>query len=172
MPAPYLEFRYEDAVTDFEATFKTVFEFLELAWDPSVIDFHRRAIGKQINSPSFSQVAQPLYTSSVARWQPYEKEFEAVAGQLQPYIDAFGYGLNSKRAVVTKSVQYCRIKDRPDYLWFPATTFCPERVFSRAANPVVPGSHRPPQPSVAPACAYPDSSLFRAIDLDSSRPNL
>ncbi|MCD2451382.1 sulfotransferase [Methylicorpusculum oleiharenae] len=92
MPAPYLEFCYEDAVTDFETTFKTVFEFLELDWDPSVIDFHRRAIGKQINSPSFSQVSQPLYTSSVARWQPYEKEFEAVAEQLQPYIDAFGYG--------------------------------------------------------------------------------
>ncbi|MDO8845797.1 sulfotransferase [Methylicorpusculum sp.] len=92
MPAPFLEFRYEDAVTDFETTFKTVFEFLDLTWDPSVIDFHRRAIGKQINSPSFSQVAQPLYTSSLARWQPYEKEFEAVAEQLQPFIDAFGYG--------------------------------------------------------------------------------
>lgn len=88
----FLEFRYADAVTDFEGTFQKVFGFLGLSWDPKVADFHERAVGKYIGSPSHSQVAQPLYQLSVARWRHYEPEFAPISEQLQPFIDAFGYG--------------------------------------------------------------------------------
>ena len=87
----YIEFRYEDAVFDFEASFRKVFDFLGLEWDPGVADFHKNAVGKAIASPSFSQVAQPLYSSSVGRWKRFVSEYAAISKQLQPYIDSNGY---------------------------------------------------------------------------------
>jgi len=86
-----IELRYEDAVFDFESTFQQVFDFLELEWDPRVKDFHKNVAGKFIASPSFDQVAQPLYSSSVGRWKFYESEYTEVLEQLQPYIDIYGY---------------------------------------------------------------------------------
>jgi hypothetical protein len=88
----FVEFRYEDAVAAFEPTFRRVFETAGLSWDPKVAEFHRNAAGRYIASPSFSQVAQPLYSSSVARWKAYEPDFEPVAGTLRPFMEAFGYG--------------------------------------------------------------------------------
>lgn len=87
----FVEFRYEDAVFDFEAAFRKVFDLIELEWDPKVADFHKNAAGKYIASPSFSQVAQPLYTSSVGRWRHYQDEYEAIEQWLQPSLEAFGY---------------------------------------------------------------------------------
>ncbi len=91
LSVPYLELRYEDAVTDFESSFRRVFEFLQLPWDPAVAEFHMQAARKYVNSPSFSQVAQPLYSSSVGRWRRYAHAFEAIGARLRPYVDAFGY---------------------------------------------------------------------------------
>ena len=82
-----LEFRYEDAVADFEGTFRRVFAFIGLPWDPAVTQFHRRASGKFIASPSRNQVAQPLYGSSVARWQRYAGEMTAVQTVLAPFVE-------------------------------------------------------------------------------------
>lgn len=83
--------RYEDAVSDFEATFRPLFEFIGLDWRPEVIDFHRQAAGRYVASPSRNQVAQPLYRSSVARWRRYEKEMAPVQAALAPYVEHFGY---------------------------------------------------------------------------------
>ena len=87
----FIEFRYEDAVFDFETAFRRVFDFLALTWDPKVADFHKNVAGKVIASPSFSQVAQPLYSSSVGRWRHYETEYATVSEYLQPFINHYGY---------------------------------------------------------------------------------
>ncbi|MDD2758899.1 MAG: sulfotransferase [Methylomonas sp.] len=90
----FIELRYEDTVSDFEATFRRVFDFIDLDWDPKVADFHKNAAGKVIASPSFSQVAQPLYSSSVGRWKRYEADYAPIADILQPFIEAYGYELS------------------------------------------------------------------------------
>lgn len=87
----YLELRYEDSVGDFEASFRRVFDLLEVDWHPEVLRFHRHAAGRFVSTPSFSAVARPLYRSAVARWQGYAEHFEPIRPLLQPYIDAFGY---------------------------------------------------------------------------------
>lgn len=86
-----IDFRYEDAVTAFEPTFRRVFEFLQLPWDPAVAEFHRHAAGKYVSSPSRGQVAQPLYASSVSRWRHYASEFGAIDDLIRPWVTAFGY---------------------------------------------------------------------------------
>lgn len=87
----FIEFRYEDAVFEFEPAFRKVFDFLRLDWDPAVVDFHKHVAGKYIASPSFNQVAQPLYSSSVGRWRHYKTEYAAISTWLQPVINEFGY---------------------------------------------------------------------------------
>lgn len=86
-----LEFRYEDAVLQFEPTYRRLFEFLGLPWDPAALDFHRHAAAKFVASPSRNQVAQPLYSSSIERWRHYQSECTAISESLRPYVDAFGY---------------------------------------------------------------------------------
>jgi tetratricopeptide (TPR) repeat protein len=87
----FIEFRYEDAVFQFETAFRKVFDLIGLPWDPNVAEFHKKAAGKYIASPSFDQVAQPLYSSSVGRWRHYEPEYATISEWLQPFIKEFGY---------------------------------------------------------------------------------
>ncbi len=91
MPAASLEIRYESAVLEFENTFKQVFDFLGLTWQAQVAAFHENRSGRAINSPSFQQVTQPLYASSLGRWRHYAAEFASVAEYLQPFIDYYHY---------------------------------------------------------------------------------
>ena len=91
MTLDFIEFRYEDAVEQFESTYCKVFDFLGLSWSPAVAEFHKHATGKFIASPSRNQVAQPLYSSSVARWRHYESEFGPIEQTLRPYVAAFNY---------------------------------------------------------------------------------
>jgi len=91
MTLNFIEFRYEDAVTQFEPTFRRIFAFLGLNWDAGVADFHKHAAGKHIATPSRTQVSQPLYTSSVTRWRHYAPEFAAISEMLKPIIEAFDY---------------------------------------------------------------------------------
>lgn len=91
MTVELIELRYEDVVTDFEGTYRKVFDFLGITWDPAVAEFHKRAAEKFIATPSRSQVSQPLYASSVARWKLFESEFARVSPVLDPYIQAFNY---------------------------------------------------------------------------------
>lgn len=90
---PFLELRYEDAVRHFEPVFRDVLSFIGVEWDAGVLDFHRRASGRYIASPSFSQVAQPLYASSIGRWQHYAAEFEAILPVLRPALVDQDYSL-------------------------------------------------------------------------------
>jgi len=78
-------------VFQFEPAFRKVFEFMGLTWDPKVAEFHKNAAGKYIASPSFSQVAQPLYSSSVSRWRHYASEYESISTFLQPFLSEYGY---------------------------------------------------------------------------------
>lgn len=89
-----IEFRDEDVVSDFEPTYRKVFDFLGLAWDPAVVDFHKNAAQKFIASRSRSQVAQPLYGSSVAKWRHFESDFAPVQEILAPYVRAFNYAVS------------------------------------------------------------------------------
>jgi hypothetical protein len=86
-----IEFRYEDVVSDFERTYRDVFNFLGLTWDAAVVDFHKNAAQKFIASPSRTQVGQPLYSSSVAKWRYFESDFAPINGILAPYLRAFNY---------------------------------------------------------------------------------
>ena len=81
---------YEDLVGDFEFQTKKLFSFLELDWRKEVLEYHKQK-KHSVATPSYSDIAQPVYTRASGRWRNYKSQLQPVMGLLQPYIEAFGY---------------------------------------------------------------------------------
>jgi tetratricopeptide (TPR) repeat protein len=87
----WTETRYEDVVADLEKEGRRVTGFLGLEWHEAQARFHEKSSRKQLYSPTYHDVSQPVYTRSVARWRAYEKHLAAVLPTLEPYCKALGY---------------------------------------------------------------------------------
>jgi hypothetical protein len=46
---------------------------------------------KQVTSPTYEAVAQPIYTRAIGRWQNYRQLLEPALPTLEPFIREFGY---------------------------------------------------------------------------------
>jgi len=92
LPLNYCQIKYEDIVNDLEGTALKLLEFLDVDWDPCVLEFNKFARSRErINTPSYEQVSEKIYTRSRNRWQRYEKQFQRVIPDLAPYIEYFDY---------------------------------------------------------------------------------
>lgn len=70
LDAPMLDITYEDLVRDPEPVCRQLFAHLDLPWDPQCLRFHQS--DRFVNTASYQQVRQPIYTNSVGRWKNYE----------------------------------------------------------------------------------------------------
>jgi tetratricopeptide (TPR) repeat protein len=77
----FLDVQYEDIVADQEAQARRMLDYCGLQWNDACLDFHKHK--RAIRTASVTQVRQPIYSSSVERWRPYEKF-------LGPLLDALG----------------------------------------------------------------------------------
>jgi tetratricopeptide (TPR) repeat protein len=71
LPLRMCEICYEDLLSDPEANSKRLIEFLDIAWDPNCLAFHRNP--RPVRTASAWQVRQPVYRSAVGRWRNYEE---------------------------------------------------------------------------------------------------
>ena len=71
LPGKILEVNYEDLVTRQLEQSQRLIKFTELEWQENCFNFYSSK--KLVRTASVSQVRKPMYTSSVARWKPYEK---------------------------------------------------------------------------------------------------
>ena len=44
-----------------------------------------------LNTPSYNQVSQPLYTKSIGRWKNYQDQFQDISPILDKWIQKFSY---------------------------------------------------------------------------------
>jgi tetratricopeptide (TPR) repeat protein len=65
----FIEIRYEDVVTDFDATVGRLLDFCGLPWNDACRRFYETA--RKVTTASRIEVRQPLYRSSVGRAQRY-----------------------------------------------------------------------------------------------------
>jgi hypothetical protein len=91
MQPRYVELRYEDTVRDIQGSMKEVFALLALSWNEEISRFHEQAKTRFIATPSFADVAKPIYQNASGRWRHYRKFLEPVASKLRPYLHSFGY---------------------------------------------------------------------------------
>ncbi len=84
--------RYEDLISNFEKTIRGLLEFLKVKWSNNVTEFYKTAEKRGIiNTPSYNQVSQPIYTNSMYRWKNYEKEFKKSNISLENWVKEFNY---------------------------------------------------------------------------------
>ena len=76
-----LEVHYEDLVADFEPQARRVTEFMGLDWNDAALTFHKTE--RAVTTPSRWQVRQPIYSGSVARWKPYEKQLQPLFAEME-----------------------------------------------------------------------------------------
>jgi tetratricopeptide (TPR) repeat protein len=80
LPVPVLEVDYEETVADLEGVARRLVSWCGLEWEPACLSFHE---GKRpVRTASVTQVRQPIYTRSVARWKNYEKSLGALFAKL------------------------------------------------------------------------------------------
>jgi hypothetical protein len=89
--SPWLEFRYESVVENLEHEARRILEFLGLAWDEKVLQFHEHAKDKVVRSPTYKDVTKPIYNRSIGRWRHYEEHLEPILARLKPFLAEFKY---------------------------------------------------------------------------------
>lgn len=89
---PVHTMRYEDLVADMPARMRELLEFLDLPWDPAIMEYAERAKGRgRISTPSYAQVVEPIYNKAVGRWHHYSAYLEPYMPTLEPFVRRFGY---------------------------------------------------------------------------------
>lgn len=77
-----LEVMYEDTVTDLEGQCRRILKFLNLDYDPAVLNFFENK--RLVTTPSASQVRRPIYRDSIGSWRPYARHLQPLAAALGP----------------------------------------------------------------------------------------
>ena len=70
LPLDIMDVHYEDVIADQEGMSRKIVEFAGLEWDDACLEFYKS--DRPVKTASSWQVRQPLYSTSVARWQHYE----------------------------------------------------------------------------------------------------
>ena len=93
LPHSYCVVRYEDLVDDFEAQTRRLLRFVGVDWNDAVRQYHQHAVQKRnISTPSYRQVTEPIYKRACNRWRRYAEQLEPIMSVLEPHIEHFGYG--------------------------------------------------------------------------------
>jgi tetratricopeptide (TPR) repeat protein len=80
LPVPLLEVDYEETVADLEGVARRLVAWCGLEWEPACLAFHENR--RPVRTASVSQVRQPIYRRSVARWKHYENTLGTLFAQL------------------------------------------------------------------------------------------
>ena len=92
LPLDVHNLRYEALVADKEAEMRALLAFLGLPWNEAVLDNEGSAIRRgPIATPSYAQVAQPIYARASGRWERYRGQLAPVLPILAPWAEAMDY---------------------------------------------------------------------------------
>ena len=84
--------RYESLIEAFVETLNPLLDFLGVNWDDAVKNYAETARQRgNINTPSYNQVTQPIYTPARGRWERYREHMQPVLPTLLPWVKRFGY---------------------------------------------------------------------------------
>jgi tetratricopeptide (TPR) repeat protein len=80
LPASVFEIEYEETVADLEGVARRLVAWSGLDWEPTCLHFHEG--NRPVRTASVTQVRQPIYCRSVARWKNYERSLGPLLAKL------------------------------------------------------------------------------------------
>jgi len=83
LPGVFLDVDYEKLVHNQEAETHRMLDYLELDWEETCLDFHKHEGAAA--TASAAQVRQPIYSSSVKRWQCYARQLAPFVARLKEH---------------------------------------------------------------------------------------
>ena len=87
----FLTVKYEDLVLSFEKEIEKILNFLNLEHEENLFRFYETALNRnKINTPSYNQVTEPLYKTSINRWKNF-KEADFLKEELKKWIEKYNY---------------------------------------------------------------------------------
>jgi thioredoxin-like negative regulator of GroEL len=92
MPQRWAEVRYERLVHDPRSELTRLTQTLELPWQERMLAPRGRHSARGVRTPTYGDVAQPLYTRAIGRWRNYARWIEPHLGPLAALLKDFGYG--------------------------------------------------------------------------------
>ena len=88
----FITSKYEHLIEDLDGHTLKILKFLGVRWDKNIKNYRKTALERgKINTPSSSQVVQPIYKSSIDKWKNYEKYFEDCHQYLNKWVSYFDY---------------------------------------------------------------------------------
>jgi hypothetical protein len=91
IPQRWVEVRYERLVHDPRSELTRAIDALELPWEERMLTPHERRSARGVRTPTYADVAEPLYSRAIGRWQHYAPWLEPHLGMLNPLLKEFGY---------------------------------------------------------------------------------
>ena len=82
IPENFIEMNYEDLIANQEKESKRLIEYIGLDWEENCLKFYES--DRLIRTASITQVRQPIYKKSVARWKRYEPYIAELFDRLDP----------------------------------------------------------------------------------------
>lgn len=79
----FLEVQYEELIADTEGQAKRIIDYCGLEWNDACLNFHQNK--RSVRTASITQVRQPIYKSSLARWKHYEEFLWPLRNALKEY---------------------------------------------------------------------------------------
>jgi tetratricopeptide (TPR) repeat protein len=70
----FIELNYENVIANPETEVRRLLDTCEVEWNPVCLKFNENK--RTVMTPSYDQVRQPLYNSSVAKWKKYEAHLD------------------------------------------------------------------------------------------------
>jgi tetratricopeptide (TPR) repeat protein len=83
-PGRILDLCYEDMVADLENQARRLLDYVGLPWDPACLNFYENR--RVVSTASVTQVRQPIYKTSVARWRRFERHLGPLLEIIQPVM--------------------------------------------------------------------------------------
>ncbi len=91
LPLAFREQRYEDLVEDFEGQTRALLDFFGLEWTPTVLRFHEQVGERDVCTPSYAAISNPVSNKAVGRWRNYRNQLQPLMQYLDPFVEEFGY---------------------------------------------------------------------------------
>jgi hypothetical protein len=91
LPHEWKEVRYEQLIARPHQELQSIADFLQIDYRPEMAADQSRSAARAIHTPSYTDVAQPLYQRAVGRWHNYAEYFGDALKLLNPFVREFGY---------------------------------------------------------------------------------